>query len=334
MPYLSVIIPVYNAEKYLDDCLESIKKQTFGDYEIIMVDDGSTDGSPRICDRHAEEDDRIRVIHVSNGGPSKARNIGFREAKGVYIYCIDNDDYISTCDYFQSIHDSISQMPVDLLQTGAVYIKDGASAPSKTLTFYPLDDETILHPERVLSVALTRVNYETSCWSKVIRREFLLEHELFFDETLTVEDFDWNMRMLPEIKRYNVLPIANYVHVYRRGSITAATGKRNFKNCEDQVVTIRRWSERFIADSGMDKNLKAGLLSFICYQYLITLGKCATLDEQHKTEIFRKLRELRHVLNYAHGAKPRLIMWIGRLFGLRAVAFLMGFYFNKMRHSA
>jgi len=334
MPYLSVIIPVYNAERYLDDCLESIKKQTFTDFEIIIVDDGSTDESPRICDKHAEEDERIRVIHVSNGGPSKARNIGFSKARGEYIYCIDNDDYISTCDYFQSIHDSLSQMPVDLLQTGAAYIKGGASAPSKTLTFSRLEDETILHPGLVLSVVLTGVNYETSCWTKVIRREFLLEHKLFFDETLTVEDFDWNMRMLPVLTSYNLLPVTDYVHVYRKGSITSATGERNFKNCLDQVMTIRRWSERFVADSRMDKNLKDGLLSFICYQYLITLGKCVTLAPKHRREIFRNLKELRYILNYARGRKTRLVMWFERFFGFRALTFLMEIYFKKMRHSA
>ena len=142
------------------------------------------------------------------------------------------------------------------------------------------------------------------------------------------------MRILPNIKRYNVLPIADYVHVYRKGSITAATGERNFKTCKDQVVTIRRWAEKFIADSGMDKNLKTGLLSFICYQYLITLGRCATLDKKYKPEIVRNLLELRYILNYARGGKNRLIMWIGRFFGMRVVAFLMGLYFKKMRHGA
>ena len=95
MPVISVIIPVYNVEKYLRKCVDSVLGQTFKDIEIILVDDGSTDGCGKICDEYAEKDSRIRVIHKENGGLSSARNAGLDIARGEYIGFVDSDDYVS-----------------------------------------------------------------------------------------------------------------------------------------------------------------------------------------------------------------------------------------------
>ena len=91
---LSVVIPVYNVEKYLDKCVESIVNQTFKDLEIILVDDGSTDESGKMCDEWTEKDTRIKAIHKINGGLSSARNAGIKQAKGEYISFIDSDDFV------------------------------------------------------------------------------------------------------------------------------------------------------------------------------------------------------------------------------------------------
>ena len=91
---VSVIIPVYNVERYLKKCIDSILNQTYKNLEIILVDDGSTDCSSKICDEYAKNDTRILVIHKANGGQSEARNIGISESKGEYIFFVDSDDYI------------------------------------------------------------------------------------------------------------------------------------------------------------------------------------------------------------------------------------------------
>lgn len=92
MPALSIIIPVYNVGKYLEECIDSILSQTFTDWELIMVDDGSTDGSQAICDRYSDKDTRITVIHIPNSGQSKARNVGIKKASGKFISFVDSDD--------------------------------------------------------------------------------------------------------------------------------------------------------------------------------------------------------------------------------------------------
>ena len=93
-PAISVIVPVYNTEKYLDECIQSILNQSFTNFELLLIDDGSTDRSGAICDQYAAKDERVRVFHKENGGVSSARNVGLDEAKGEWIAFVDSDDYL------------------------------------------------------------------------------------------------------------------------------------------------------------------------------------------------------------------------------------------------
>ena len=108
MAKISVIIPIYNAEVYLENCLESIKNQSFTDYEVLLIDDGSTDNSGKICDVFATKDFRFQVIHKSNGGVSSARNIGIEQAKGEWICFMDSDDTVEK-DYLQHLYQGANQ---------------------------------------------------------------------------------------------------------------------------------------------------------------------------------------------------------------------------------
>ena len=103
--YFSVIVPVYNVEKYLSECIDSILCQTFTDFELILVDDGSKDKSGEICDQYAQKDSRIKVIHKENGGLSDARNFGTAASNGKYIVYLDSDDYISDDNFLSLIYE-------------------------------------------------------------------------------------------------------------------------------------------------------------------------------------------------------------------------------------
>ena len=110
---ISVIIPVYNVEKYLSDCVESVLRQTYTDLEIILVDDGSKDASGRICDDYAKQDLRVRVIHKQNGGLSSARNAGIESANGQYLYFLDSDDWIAE-NAIELLYEAIKNTQSDL----------------------------------------------------------------------------------------------------------------------------------------------------------------------------------------------------------------------------
>ena len=128
MPKVSVVIPVYNAEKYLNRCLDSVVNQKFIDWECILIDDGSSDNSGIICDDYAQKDKRFKTIHKRNGGPSVARNEGIKNSTGKYLCFIDSDDWVDSLYLQQLIENAIEDVP-SLIITG--FIKEDINGPSK-----------------------------------------------------------------------------------------------------------------------------------------------------------------------------------------------------------
>lgn len=161
MELISVIIPVYNVEKYLPKCIDSVMEQTYENIEIILVDDGSTDGSPSICDAYGEKDERIRVLHKANGGLSDARNAGLEIAKGAYIGFVDGDDWIHPCMY-QRLYELLQEHNAELsvCQYRQVSSKDSVKEEienGKVLVYHGLEAmEAYINeelPERIPSSA-------------------------------------------------------------------------------------------------------------------------------------------------------------------------------------
>lgn len=122
---LSLIVPVYNVDKYLEECIHSIEEQSFQEYEVILVDDGSTDRSPKICDAYAERDDRVRVIHSSNRGVSHARNTGIDTARGGYLQFIDADDLLADRNVLRDMMRFAADSEVDLISGRTFHFRDG-----------------------------------------------------------------------------------------------------------------------------------------------------------------------------------------------------------------
>ena len=115
MPLFSIIVPVYNVERYLGDCIESVLQQSFSDWELILVDDGSKDRSAELCDEYAQRDDRIKVIHKQNEGVSVARKTGCDNARGEYLMFVDSDDWIEK-DCLQGVHDVVTRYHADIVR--------------------------------------------------------------------------------------------------------------------------------------------------------------------------------------------------------------------------
>lgn len=128
MPKISIIVPVYNTEKYISNCIESILKQKEKDFELLLIDDGSKDQSGRICDTYATKDDRIKVIHKKNGGVSSARNLGIDHAKGEMIFFIDSDDTVGP-DYLKNLEIIDDE---DFVQSGVKILENDYLKPIMT----------------------------------------------------------------------------------------------------------------------------------------------------------------------------------------------------------
>lgn len=176
----SIIIPVYNAQATLGRCLDSIVLQHFSDYELLLVNDGSTDGSDEICREYAEKYSQIQYLKKENGGVSSARNFALERAQGEYVLFVDSDDYVAE-GYFQRIEHSLVKMEPDMLLFG--YRSFGASTSERGTGDY-YEHEEIKVAARV-SEAVQRYLF-SSLWSKVFRREIIARTDLRFDERIFI----------------------------------------------------------------------------------------------------------------------------------------------------
>ncbi len=182
---LSIIVPVYNVRRHLQKCIESILQQTYTDYELILVDDGSPDNCGHICDRYAQECDKVKVIHKKNGGLSSARNAGIAAAKGEYITFVDGDDTIASGTYYYNMRILLSNPDIDILEYPI--IEHYESPRSNIISFKP---EKVCGNEKVFTDWISRKGYE-HCFAcnKIYRADLFLfirypEGEVF-EDTLT-----------------------------------------------------------------------------------------------------------------------------------------------------
>ena len=213
-PSVSVIVPVYNAGKYLDECIRSILDQSMEDFELLLVDDGSTDESGKICETFAGRDSRIRVIHKENGGVSSARNAGILQAKGERICFIDADDTVDR-DYLRNLYHAADNEPDDLLVIGGL---------RKCWTQKGLHERVLVFGDALFAKDKTEFHdffrwlCNHTCYSvaKLYNRNILKENKLLFDEDVsTGEDRIFVFKYLKYIKFVKCIRYADYNYLWR-----------------------------------------------------------------------------------------------------------------------
>ncbi len=221
-PLISVVIPVYNIEHYLERCVNSVREQTYGNLEILLVDDGSTDRSGAICDKLAEHDARIRVFHKENGGSSSARNLGITMARGAYLGFVDSDDYIS-CDMYELLYNALVEQDAFIAQIGRDEVDEqGNQLPN---ICEPPAGEVFIESEAFFKELLMHRGDCSFCTKLFDKR--LLEQRQFPVGELN-EDFKLLMHLLCEVKGIVSLPKQGYHVFYRIGSNTRKADKQAF----------------------------------------------------------------------------------------------------------
>ena len=182
MPKASVIVPVYNAEKVVSRGIDSILAQSFKDFELILVDDGSRDGSGAICDGYAARDSRVKVIHQDNAGVSAARNAGLKATQGEWVTFVDSDDMVLD-GFLESLVAAVKRDErIDLAYCGYVIVdRDTTIKTYRTATYIGEDQ---LHD----ALSQTNLLYRCSPWAKLFRRSIIIDHGLQFDTNLTISE--------------------------------------------------------------------------------------------------------------------------------------------------
>ncbi len=228
---ISVIVPVYNIEKeYLERCIRSICSQTYQNLEILLVDDGATDGSGEVCDKFATEDSRIRVFHKKNGGSSSARNLAIREAKGEYIGFIDSDDYIEP-DMYELLAEAVTKYDVLMAQISRDEIDvQGNRMPN---VCEPPASELMIAAEDMMRELLMHRGDCSFC-TRITHKALFVDRN--FPEGKLNEDFYLLTQMLTDITKLVILPKQCYHVFYRIGSNSRKKDKNDFSRVFMDIV--------------------------------------------------------------------------------------------------
>lgn len=219
-PKITIIVPVYKVESFLSRCLDSIMNQTFYDWECILVDDGSPDKSGVICDEYAEIDARFKVLHVENGGVSKARNIGMRQARGEFVTFIDSDDFIDT-KFIEALYEPCKKdKKIDFVHAGCVnYLEDGQITLNQAYENFIGDDKAMIF-ERFRGLIVSKL----FCLDKI------RAHNIRFDEEMKYgEDMVFTIDYLTYSKKYALIDSTAYFYVQRSDSAMHTLNNINYE---------------------------------------------------------------------------------------------------------
>lgn len=234
---LSIIVPVYNAEKFLDKCITSLLKQTLSDIEIILVNDGSTDSSLDICYKFEQSDNRVKVYSQSNSGQSKARNVGLANATGKYIAFVDSDDWVDE-DYYEKLVEACERNDAEVSCASILRVRKH----SQKFRINYTSEKVITEPQAKIDVA--RVPDMCYVWNKVYRRSFLDKLNLKFIEGMFFEDVDFVTRAVYFSNKIVTVP-GTYYHYWTNGNSTVKTMHKSDKKCRDSLESKKYVLEFF-----------------------------------------------------------------------------------------
>ncbi|MFS0861494.1 glycosyltransferase family 2 protein [Fredinandcohnia sp. 179-A 10B2 NHS] len=235
-PKISIIVPVYKVEKYLQKCVDSILTQTFKDFELILINDGSPDNCGDICDEFANMDSRVKVIHKENGGQASARNRGLDIARGDYIGFVDSDDWIEP-DMYEILYSICQENKCDIANCSSII-----HYPNRRITNG--GHSLIIHNRNQAMRALIEGDlYDEVVWTKLIKRE--LFNELRFTEGIMYEDTDFTYKLIHRSKKVCCIGAPKYNYIKREDS----TMERALKNISIDRVLIYENMSNFISSN-------------------------------------------------------------------------------------
>lgn len=299
---ISIIVPVYNVEPYLDRCVQSIVNQTYRNLEIILVDDGSPDNCPQMCDAWAAKDPRIKVIHKENGGLSDARNAGMNAATGEYIGFVDSDDWIAP----EMVERLKSAMEADRSDIAACTVEmvweDGS--PSRLLT---VRENCVMDRLEAQEALLDESMLKQPVWYKLYRKEMI--QDIPFEVGKTHEDVFWSYQAVGNAKRVSVIDYIGYYY-WQRGDSIMGEGY-SLKRLDAMEAYEKRY--QYLAEKFPELEVKArrAIVEACIYHGQMTL-KHLPEDEKKKTMHYLKDVKSRYSIKYAEYADRKLThrLWL------------------------
>lgn len=317
-PLISVIIPVYNVESFLDECLQSVMTQNYQNLELILINDGSTDNSGKLCDFYQAKDDRIIVIHKENEGISIARNIGLNVAKGEYIFFVDSDDFLEKDCIQKFIQNLEKKIDVYLCSYNRIYPSEENRIFNR---FERLGYHQIGTGQQILTKMYEKNFYECSVWANIYSRKFLIENNLLFNPDLSIhEDEAWFIKILLLSDKVKILDLL--IYNTRAGRINSLCNTTHYKNCLAKIYL----SDIVLQDCNsieIEKNLKKRIDLAMTSFYLHGICEINQFSLPEKMEVFNVAKQKKYILSRAVSLKQKLSVNILRVFGFKYGSYIL-----------
>ncbi len=307
---VSVIVPVYNTEQYLEECVESVLNQDYSNIELILVDDGSPDNSPEICDAYAAKDQRVRVIHQRNSGLSCARNAGLAVAKGQWVLFLDSDDEWETSDFVTQLVAFAQTYGADVVCCNYRRMWDKEKQGNLCCALREETDD--------LSSIIVSNTYISSAGTKLVSHALLSRIGLTFQANVFSEDVLWSLQLLSQAKHVGFVPAAVYLYRVRKDSITHTLSP---KNLHDLFAAFRDCKMASLRCE--DATRQELCLIYTAFQY------CTLLVNMHLTRPKPNRKEREEIFSWADILRHdrhrivHLVALCKRILGIRATAWLL-----------
>jgi glycosyltransferase involved in cell wall biosynthesis len=317
--FFSVIIPVYNVKEYLNQCVDSVLAQDFADYELILVDDGSTDASGEVCDEYAKADRRVQVIHKKNGGLSDARNAGLEIANGHFIWFLDSDDWLTEKSAFSVVADILDNKNADVVFFSYKKYWDVSDSFSDNLYKYVAEVDDI-------SGWIKANAYKALACNKVVQRTLIEEHTMSFPVGRFGEDLTWCADLLTYAKKIEVCVKPLFAYRQHEGSITGSKNKKSRRQLiEDALFLINETVSKYAL--GADGNSGNELIGhYLAYEFSWLLGEVHPFWREYSREV----RKLSFLLDYDLNYKTAKVKKLKQIFGLWGSSFAL-YLFIKIK---
>lgn len=324
--YFSIIIPVYKVERYLTQCIESVINQSYRNFELILVDDGSPDMCPVICDEYAKRYSQIKVIHKKNGGLSDARNCGIREAIGEYITFIDSDDFWRGKDVLKEINDIVKKnnKPDVIISDIIKYYEH------KDKYLYPAiissDKINGKNKQEVLKYLFFKhADMKMSACQKFIKNDIL--KPIKFETGLLSEDIDWTFKVYTLAQNICVYSKPYYCYRQQReGSITNTVSRKSF---DSLMFIIETWSKK-IPLLKIPEEEKQIYLGTLAYQLSILIMLYALINCDKDAKSFKNIKSLKYLFNAPLNFKTKKVKALVAVLGIKGTSRFLYIY-NKIR---
>jgi glycosyltransferase involved in cell wall biosynthesis len=287
-PIISIIVPVYNVEKHINRCIGSILAQTFSDFELILVNDGSTDKSGTICEYYAKEDSRIKVTHINNGGVSNARNTGIALAQGDYLMFCDSDDYVEV-NWCSELYETIKQGGNILPVSGIRFVYQIRKQKEEIIKAFPKKES--FDKGRYFETYKKGLSGSLCC--KIYDRKIIVENSIFFDTKVNRgEDLLFNLTYMSHINSFVTIPTITYNYVHSN-EYSLMNGYR--KDLFDIAVRVYYAWKDYLKQNNVDREQ---FEEFATWYYLNFLNVFKnTFDERNKDNLVKKLIYNNQILN-------------------------------------